>query len=169
MCSSDLLVWALAVCALVALALWLASPLLMQTGNVNLLLFFVCMVALMVAIGLPIAFAFGLSTVAYLIFSTSTPMTVVVSRMDEGMSHLILLSVPLFVFLGGLISVTGLAKTMVDFLATLLGHMRGGLQYVLLVAMYLVSGISGSKAADMAAVAPALFPEMRKQIGRAHV
>jgi tripartite ATP-independent transporter DctM subunit len=155
--------WAMAVCALMALALWLASPLLMQTGNVNLLLFFVCMVALMVAIGLPIAFAFGLSTMAYLIFSTSTPMTVVVSRMDEGMSHLILLSVPLFVFLGGLISVTGLAKTMVDFLATLLGHMRGGLQYVLLVAMYLVSGISGSKAADMAAVAPALFPEMKKR------
>ena len=81
----------------------------------------------------------------------------------RSMSHLILLSVPLFVFLGGLISVTGLAKTMVDFLATLLGHMRGGLQHVLLVAMYLVSGISGSKAADMAAVAPALFPEMKKR------
>ena len=41
--------------------------------------------------------------------------------------------------------------------------MRGGLQYVLLGAMYLVSGISGAKAADMAAVAPALFPEMRKR------
>src|SRR6202163_2838390 len=49
---------------------------------------------------------------------------------------------------------------MVDFLASLLGHVRGGLSYVLVGAMYLVSGISGSKAADMAAVAPALFPEM---------
>jgi len=52
---------------------------------------------------------------------------------------------------------------MVDFLAALIGHVRGGLQYVLLGAMYLVSGISGSKAADMAAVAPALFPEMTKR------
>jgi tripartite ATP-independent transporter DctM subunit len=52
---------------------------------------------------------------------------------------------------------------MVDFLASLLGHVRGGLQYVLLGAMYLVSGISGSKAADMAAVAPALFPEMKRR------
>ena len=52
---------------------------------------------------------------------------------------------------------------MVDFLAALIGHVRGGLQYVLLGAMYLVSGISGSKAADMAAVAPALFPEMKKR------
>jgi tripartite ATP-independent transporter DctM subunit len=52
---------------------------------------------------------------------------------------------------------------MVAFLASLLGHVRGGLSYVLVGAMYLVSGISGSKAADMAAVAPVLFPEMRKR------
>jgi tripartite ATP-independent transporter DctM subunit len=52
---------------------------------------------------------------------------------------------------------------MVGFLASLLGHVRGGLQYVLIGAMYLVSGISGAKAADMAAVAPVLFPEMQKR------
>jgi tripartite ATP-independent transporter DctM subunit len=51
----------------------------------------------------------------------------------------------------------------VAFLAGLLGHVKGGLSYVLIGAMYLVSGISGSKAADMAAVAPALFPEMKKR------
>ena len=79
------------------------------------------------------------------------------------MSHIILLSVPLFVFLGLLIEITGLARGMVDFLASLIGHLRGGLRYVLLGAMYLVSGISGSKAADMAAVAPVLFPEMKKR------
>jgi len=77
------------------------------------------------------------------------------------MSHLILLSVPLFVFLGLLIEMTGMARAMVAFLASLLGHVRGGLHYVLIGAMYLVSGISGSKAADMAAVAPVLFPEMK--------
>jgi tripartite ATP-independent transporter DctM subunit len=154
---------AIALSVLISAMLWLTSPLLMIWGNANLVLFFVVIVALMVALGLPIAFAFGLSTIAYLVFSSSTPLTIVVSRIDEGMSHLILLSVPLFVFLGALISVTGLAKTMVDFLATLLGHLKGGLHYVLLAAMYLVSGISGSKAADMAAVAPALFPEMKQR------
>ena len=55
---------------------------------------------------------------------------------------------------------------MVEFLASLIGHVRGGLSYVLVGAMYLVSGISGSKAADMAAVAPALFPEMIKRGSR---
>jgi tripartite ATP-independent transporter DctM subunit len=58
---------------------------------------------------------------------------------------------------------TGMARAMVSFLASLLGHVRGGLHYVLLGAMYLVSGISGSKAADMAAVAPVLFPEMKQR------
>ena len=90
-------------------------------------------------------------------------MSIVAGRIDEGMSSLILLSVPLFVFLGALIEMTGLARAMIEFLSSLLGHVRGGLQYVLLGAMYLVSGISGSKAADMAAVAPALFPEMKKR------
>jgi tripartite ATP-independent transporter DctM subunit len=83
--------------------------------------------------------------------------------MDEGMGGLILLAVPLFVLLGQLVDRTGMAKVMVGFLAALLGHVRGGMSYVLLGAMLLVSGISGSKTADMAAVAPVLFPEMRKR------
>ena len=157
------LAWALGGLLVVGAVLHGSSPLLMNLGHGNLLLFFVLMVGVCVAMGLPIAFAFGLCTVAYLQFSTSTPLTIVVSRIDEGMSHLILLSVPLFVFLGAFIAITGLAKAMVQFLASLLGHLRGGLQYVLLAAMYVVSGISGSKAADMAAVAPALFPEMKQR------
>src|ERR1700722_2620850 len=145
----------------VGAALYLLSPVLIPLGNINLLIFFVGLVAVMVFAAVPIAFAFGLATFAYITLTTTTPATVVVGRMDEGMSHLILLSVPLFVFLGLLIEMTGMARAMVGFLASLLGHVRGGLQYVLVAAMYLVSGISGAKAADMAAVAPVLFPEMK--------
>ena len=152
--------------AVVVAALWLLRPVFATLGNYNLVVFFVGLVALCVVMGVPIAFAFGLATLSYLALTTRTPLTIVVSRMDEGMSTLILLSVPLFVFLGALIEMTGLARAMVNFLATLLGHVRGGLQYVLLGAMYLVSGISGSKAADMAAVAPALFPEMKRRGAR---
>ena len=139
------------------------QPVLRGLGNVNLLVFFVGLVGAMVFAGVPIAFSFGLATFGYLALTTTTPMVVVVGRMDEGMSHLILLSVPLFVFLGLLIEMTGMARAMVAFLASLLGHVKGGLSYVLVGAMYLVSGISGSKAADMAAVAPVLFPEMKKR------
>ena len=132
-------------------------------GRFNLLIFFVGVVAAAVFSGIPIAFAFGLGTFGYLALGTDTALPVIVGRMDEGMSHLILLAVPLFVFLGLLIEMTGMAKAMIAFLAGLLGHVRGGLSYVLVGAMYLVSGISGSKAADMAAIAPALFPEMKQR------
>ncbi|MBI5129694.1 MAG: TRAP transporter large permease subunit [Rhodopseudomonas palustris] len=144
-------------------AFWLAQPLLKPLGNINLLIFFVGVAGCCVFAGVPIAFGFGLSIYGYLALTTRTPLMVLVGRMDEGMSHLILLSVPLFVFLGLLIEMTGMARAMVAFLASLLGHVRGGLHYVLVGAMYLVSGISGSKAADMAAVAPVLFPEMKER------
>jgi len=154
---------AVGVVFVVSAALYALSPVLIPLGNLNLLIFFVGLVAVMVFAAVPIAFAFGLATFAYITLTTSTPSTVVIGRMDEGMSHLILLSVPLFLFLGLLIEMTGMARAMVAFLASLLGHVRGGLQYVLVAAMYLVSGISGAKAADMAAVAPVLFPEMIKR------
>ncbi|GAA4340657.1 TRAP transporter large permease subunit [Variovorax defluvii] len=147
----------------IMVAMTLLQPVWRQLGNANLVVFFVVVVAGAVFAGVPIAFAFGLATLGYVMLTTNTPVLIVVGRMDEGVSHLILLSVPLFVFLGQLIEMTGMARAMVAFLASLLGHVRGGLHYVLLGAMYLVSGISGSKAADMAAVAPVLFPEMKKR------
>jgi tripartite ATP-independent transporter DctM subunit len=145
---------------------WLVQPWLRPLGNLNLIIFFVGVAGFCVFAGVPIAFGFGLATFGYLALTTHTPLMVLVGRMDEGMSHLILLSVPLFVFLGLLIEMTGMARAMVAFLASLLGHIRGGLHYVLVGAMYLVSGISGAKAADMAAVAPVLFPEMKARGAR---
>jgi tripartite ATP-independent transporter DctM subunit len=155
----------LSVAVLVTL-FWLAAPWLRPLGNLNLVIFFVGVVGFCVFAGVPIAFAFGLAIFGYLALTTRTPLMVLVGRMDEGMSHLILLAVPLFIFLGLLIEMAGMARAMVAFLASLLGHVRGGLNYVLVGAMYLVSGISGSKAADMAAVAPVLFPEMKQRGAR---
>lgn len=147
-------------------ALFLSAPLLQPLGNLNLVLFFIVALLACVMAGIPIAFCFALTTLAYLAVTTDVPLSIIPGRMEEGMSHLILLSIPLFVFLGKLVEMTGMAKAMVEFLASLLGHVRGGLHYVLIAAMYLVSGISGSKVADMAAVAPVLFPEMRKRGAR---
>jgi tripartite ATP-independent transporter DctM subunit len=157
------LVLPLGAVAAICVLFWLGGPLFHRLGNLNLLIFFVGVVVATVFAGVPIAFAFGLAVFGYLALTTSTPLLVLVGRMDEGMSHIILLAVPLFVFLGLLIEMTGMARAMVTFLATLLGHVRGGLQYVLVAGMYLVSGISGSKAADMAAIAPVLFPAMRER------
>jgi tripartite ATP-independent transporter DctM subunit len=154
---------AVALVGTIALVFWLARPLLIAMGQVSLILFFVVLVAVCVMIGVPIAFTFGIATFSYLALTTDLPLVIVVNRIDDGISNLLLLAVPMFVVLGLLMEMTGIARVMVNFLAALIGHVKGGLSYVLLGAMYLVSGISGSKAADMAAVAPILFPEMRRR------
>ena len=154
---------ALALVAAIVAAFWSIGPLLRPLGNLNLVIFFVGVVAVCVLSGVPIAFSFGLATFGYLTLTTRTPPLIIVGRIDEGVSQLILLAVPMFVCLGQLMEMTGLARAMVNFLASVLGHVKGGLHYVLVAGMYLVSGISGSKAADQAAIAPALFPEMIKR------
>ncbi len=116
-----------------------------------------------VALGIPIAFAFGISTLSYMTFVGSIPLSTMPGQMSAGLSETVLLAIPLFVLLGLMMEMAGIARSLVTFLIALVGHLRGGLSYVLLGGMFLVSGISGSKAADMAAIAPARFPEMRRQ------
>lgn len=148
---------------LVCAACWLWQDGLTEMGNGNLALFFILLVGVCVASGTPIAYSFGAATLAYLATTTDMPLSIVVDRIDEGTSELILLAVPMFILLGLLIELMGLAQALVGMLVALLGHVRGGLSYALLGGMYLVSGISGSKAADMAAIAPSLFPGMKRR------
>ncbi|MCV0397785.1 MAG: TRAP transporter large permease subunit [Rhizobiaceae bacterium] len=143
--------------------LWLASPWLMTLGFANILIFLVGLVAVCLLMGVPIAFCFGLGTLAFIVFTTNVPLIVMVGRMDEGMSSLILLSVPIFVLLGCVLDATGMGRAIVNFMGSLLGHVKAGMSYVLLGSLFLVSGISGSKVSDMATVAPALFPEMKRR------
>lgn len=146
-----------------AALLWLLRPSIVALGQLNLAIFFVLAVFLGVAAGLPIAFTFGLATLAYLATATHVPLTVIISRMEDGMSGLILLSVPIFVLLGCVLDTTGMGKAIVNALASMFGHVKAGMSYVLLGSLFVVSGISGSKVSDMATVAPALFPEMRRR------
>ena len=148
----------------IAVALmWYLRPTMLSIGNWNLPIWLGLLVAVLLVIGVPIAFCFALGTLAYLTFASHSPIFVMMGRIDEGMSSLILLSVPVFVLLGCILDATGMGKAIVNFLASLLGHVKAGMSYVLLGSMFLVSGISGSKVSDMATVAPALFPEMRRR------
>nr|WP_019998846.1 TRAP transporter large permease subunit [Aureimonas ureilytica] len=153
----------LAAIGLAVAGLWFLSSGLSSLGYGNILVFLVGFVAFFLAIGVPIAFCFGLGALAFLTFTTSIPTMVMIGRMDEGMSALILISVPIFVLLGCILDATGMGKAIVEFLASMLGHVKAGMSYVLLGSLFLVSGISGSKVSDMATVAPALFPEMKRR------
>ena len=142
---------------------WWLAPAIGDLGNLNIALFLIGFVGVCLLAGVPIAFCFGIGTVCFLTFSTQVPTDVMIGRMDEGMSSLILVSVPIFVLLGCVLDATGMGKAIIDFLGSLIGHVRGGMPYVLLGSLFIVSGISGSKVSDMATVAPALFPEMKRR------
>lgn len=157
------LIGAVAAVGAVGAICWLATPWLADMRGFSMLLFLVGVVSVCLAAGVPIAFCFGLGTVCFLSFSSQVPLQVVIGRMDEGMSNMLLVSVPIFVLLGCILDATGMGKAIVDFLSSLLGHIKAGMSYVLLGSLFIVSGISGSKVSDMATVAPALFPEMRRR------
>jgi tripartite ATP-independent transporter DctM subunit len=159
----NLVVAVAVVAGLGALCYWQMPALANLSNGINIAIFLVGLVAVCLAAGVPIAFCFGLGALSFLTFTTQMPLLIVIGRMDEGMSSIILVSVPIFVLLGCVLDATGMGKAIVDFLASLLGHVKAGMSYVLLGSLFIVSGISGSKVSDMATVAPALFPEMERR------
>jgi tripartite ATP-independent transporter DctM subunit len=153
----------LAIGIAIGVGLWASENLLYDIGNGDLVVFFVVIVGICIFAGVPIAFSFGIATIGYIYFTTSIPLSIVISQMDQGMASIELLAVPMFVVLGLLLEMTGIARALVNLLTALVGNRRGGLSYVLIGAIYLIAGISGSKAADQAAVAPVLLPEMKRR------
>lgn len=148
---------------LLLVGFWQAENILYEIGNWTLILFFVGIVGICIVGGVPIAFAFAIATIAYINFTSTTPLSIVISQMDQGMASIELLAVPMFIILGLLLELSGIAQALIDMLTGMVGRRRGGLSYVLVFAIYLIAGISGSKAADQAAVAPVLLPEMKRR------
>lgn len=166
---SDFWRGALGAAAIVGIA-WLIGEGFAEQTLAEVIFVFVLMLFGTVLVGVPIAFAFGFCTVFYLMVTGGGPLAVIASQVEQGTSSIILLAVPLFVLLGGLLTVTRLAPAMMRFLTELIGSVKGGLFYVLVGGILLVSGISGSKAADLAAVAPIVVPEMKRQkIDEGHI
>ena len=124
--------------------------------SIALLLFLVTVV-----IGLPVGFALILSTLAYLYPAASTPLVALPQNLNDGMNF-VLLALPFFIFAGAIMEHGGISVRLIEFAKALVGHLRGGLLQVTVVSIYLVSGLSGSKAADVAAVGPV----MRNMLGR---
>ncbi len=73
-------------------------------------------------------------------------------NMADGVSRFVLLALPFFILAGFVMESGGISRRLILFVAALVGRLRGGLLQVVIVSMYIVSGISGSKAADVAAV-----------------
>lgn len=122
-----------------------------------------CMFALQLALGVPIGFVLLMVTMLYLDISKMIPLSVVPINMQSGISSFVMLSIPFFILAGYIMTEGGLSRRLTDFVIALVGRFRGGLLQVIVVSMYVMSGISGSKIADVAAVGTTMKSVMKRE------
>ena len=120
-------------------------------------LFFLAVLA-----GVPVAFAMAISAVAAFSYE-GFPLLIAFQRMNSGVTIFSLLAIPFFIFAGELMLHGGIAKRLVRFASTLVGHLRGGLASVNIFSSMLFGGISGSAVADISALGSLLIPVMKEK------
>ena len=113
--------------------------------------------------GMPIAFALGAAALVGLWLLEGAPLRIVASRTFGGIDNFSLLAIPFFILAGELMETGGISHRLVTLARVLVGHVRGGLGNVVLVAMLFFSGISGSTNADAAAVGSVMIPAMKRE------
>ena len=114
------------------------------------------------AINTPIAIAIGVASVVAVLIQGDFSLMIVVQRMFGGTDSFHLMAVPLFMFTGTIMEAGGISRRIIDFANALVGWLPGGLAAVTIVSAMFFAGISGSAAADAAAVGAILIPAMKK-------
>src|SRR3954451_20048952 len=117
---------------------------------------------LFLILGVPVAFAIGLSCVAAISFE-GIPIAVVFQRMVSGMNIFSFLAIPFFIFSGELMLHGGIAQKIVDLAKSAVGHVRGGLGMANVLACTLFGGVSGSPVADTSAMGGVMIPLMKRE------
>ena len=112
---------------------------------------------------MPIAFGMGLSAAVAMYFFCDVSLTVAVQQMFSSNDSFPLLAVPFFMLAGSLMESGGISRRLADFANALAGFLHGGLAHVTVLASMFFAGISGSAAADTAAVGTLMIPEMKKR------
>lgn len=112
------------------------------------------------ALGVPVAFALGLAGFIGLLWETNLPLTVVAQRIMVNIDSFPLMAIPFFILAGEMMSRGGASRRLVDFAAAVVGHLRAGLGMVAILASAIFAGISGSAAADTAAIGTIIIPSM---------
>jgi len=113
-------------------------------------------------LGVPLAFAMGLSSTFVMVFVLDVSLTAFFSRAFAGIDSFNLLAIPFFIFVGELLTGGGMSQRLIDFANSLIGWMRGGLGNVNVGASVLFGGVSGSSAADTAAIGGVMIPQMKR-------
>lgn len=114
------------------------------------------------AIGVPVAFSLIVCGLALMLYMGIFDSQIVALKLIEGADNFQLLALPFFLLAGELMNAGGLSRRIVDFAISLVGHTKGGLGFVAIFAALIMAALSGSAAADTAAIASILIPMMRK-------
>ena len=126
-------------------------------------LILVGVLVLLFALNVPVAIAFGLTATAFLVLLTDIPLTLVPQQMFGGADSTVLQAVPFFLLAGALMEKGGISRRLINLANVLVGWATGGLAMVSVVASMFFAGISGSAAADSAAVGSLMIPAMRRK------
>jgi tripartite ATP-independent transporter DctM subunit len=127
------------------------------------ILIFVGVLLGFMAFGMPIAFALILSAIGLMFHLSFFDPQIIVQNLLTGADNFSLMAVPLFILAGELMNAGGMSRRMVFMATTLVGHIRGGVGYVAIMASILLAALSGSAIADAAALAALLVPMLRQQ------
>lgn len=144
---------------LVALATRLAGLPLARIDSTTLL---IAGFALLLVLNASLAVALGFPALLYLMILGGPNLLMLPQRLIAGADNFVLLAIPLFILAGALMETGGISRRLVDLAMAIVGHLRGGLAHVTVVAEVLFSGISGSTTADVAAMGSLLIPPMEK-------
>jgi tripartite ATP-independent transporter DctM subunit len=117
---------------------------------------------LLLLLGVPVAFAIGLSSVAT-IWVADLPMAIVFQKMVGGMQVFSFLAIPFFIFAGELMLYGGIADRIIRFANSLVGHVRGGLGMSNVLGCTIFGGVAGSPMADVSAIGSVMIPLMKKE------
>ncbi|MBL0918502.1 MAG: TRAP transporter large permease [Hydrogenophaga sp.] len=132
----------------------------------QVLLFGLLMAAFMAfaVIGVPVFFAMGLAAIVFIAFSGgAVPYNIVASSMVQGMDSFAFLAIPFFFLAGELMNTGGITRRLLNVAMAAVGHIRGGLSHVAILASMVFSGVSGSAVADASAIGSSMIPAMKEK------
>ena len=129
-----------------------------MTNGVMIGIFFLVLLLLMLS-GMPIAYSLGIASALYMVYM-KTSLAMVAQRMVNGANSFTMLAIPFFFMAGDLMNISGVTDKIVEMAKALVGHMKGGLAQVNIVASVFFAGVSGSATADTAALGSPLIPKM---------
>jgi tripartite ATP-independent transporter DctM subunit len=124
--------------------------------------FALIVLVVIVALGVPIGFVLPLVSLVYVYSAHTSTLSVVPSAMQAGIGNFVMLAVPFFILAGYIMTQGGITRPLTEWATALIGHLRGGLLQTVIVCVFIFSGISGAKVADIAAVGTTMKKVLEK-------